>query len=256
MKKLKKVIISLAAVAAVGTGGFFGWRYLQQNNVEPVKVFPFDYVGMTQYWGDSRESYGPVSTDKIQTIYLSDTQTVAEILVEEGQEVKQGDLLMSFDTTLSQLELERKNLEIQKLQLDLEEANKELQKISWMAPMGSPPTEPETEPTVPATVMFRNGDYSLFRENGHDGSSQGAAMICWIPMGKEISTQFLQEQIGELIQEGEEQPTDPSAPTEPDMTTEPTVPTDATLPTESTEPVTEPSISGDETLISFTAILS
>ena len=195
MKKLKKVIISLAAVAAVGTGGFFGWRYLQQSNVEPVKVFPFDYVGMTQYWGDSRESYGPVSTDKIQTIYLSDTQTVAEILVEEGQEVKQGDLLMSFDTTLSQLELERKNLEIQKLQLDLEEANKELQKISWMAPMGSPPTEPETEPTVPATVMFRNGDYSLFRENGHDGSSQGAAMICWIPMGKVISTEFLQEQI-------------------------------------------------------------
>ena len=122
MGKVKKIVISLAVVAAVGAGGFFGWRYLRKGSVQPVKVFPFDYVGMTEYWGDTRESYGPVSTEKIQTVYLSDTQTVSEILVEEGQEVKKGDLLMSFDTSLSQLEVERKDLEIQKLQLDLEDA--------------------------------------------------------------------------------------------------------------------------------------
>ena len=149
MKKYKKIIISLAVVGAVGAGGFFGWRYLRQNNAEPVKVYEFDNVGMTQYWGDTKESYGPVSSDKVQTVYLSDTQTVSEILVEQDQEVKKGDLLMSFDTTLSQLELERKGVEIQKLQLDLDEANKELQRISWMVPMGVPPTEPVTKPTQP-----------------------------------------------------------------------------------------------------------
>ena len=113
MGKVKKLVITLLAVAVVGTGGFFGWRYLRQGNVQPVKVFPFSYVGMTEYWGDTQESYGPVSTDQIQTVYLSDTQTVSQILVEDGQEVKKGDLLLSFDTTLSQLELERKDLEIQ-----------------------------------------------------------------------------------------------------------------------------------------------
>ena len=76
MKKVKKIIISLAVVGAVGAGGFFGWRYLRQNNVEPVKVYAFDNVGMTEYWGDTKESYGPVSSDKVQTVYLSDTQTV------------------------------------------------------------------------------------------------------------------------------------------------------------------------------------
>ena len=135
MRKWKGALIALAVTAALGAGGLFGWKYLAQNHADPVKVYSFDYVGMTEYWGDTRESYGPVSTDKIQTIYLTDTQTVSDILVEEGQEVKKGDLLLSFDTTLSQLELERKDLEIQKLELDLEEANKELQRISWMVPM-------------------------------------------------------------------------------------------------------------------------
>ena len=247
MRKWKGVLIALAATAVLGAGGFFGWKYLAQNHTDPVKVYSFDFVGMTEYWGDTRESYGPVSTDKMQTIYLTDTQTVSDILVEEGQEVKKGDLLMSFDTTLSQLELERKNLEIQKLELDLEEANKELQRISWMVPMGVPPTEPETEPTVPATVMFRNGDYSLYREDGHDGSTPEAAMICWIPMGKVISTEFLQEQIGELITEPEEepsQPADPEAPGETEATTEPET------------QATEASITGNENLIAFTALIS
>ena len=117
MGKVKKLVITLLAVAVVGTGGFFGWRYLRGGNVQPVKVFPFNLVGMTEYWGDTRESYGPVSTDHIQTVYLSDTQTVSQILVEDGQEVKKGDLQLSLDTTLTQLELERKELENQKLQL-------------------------------------------------------------------------------------------------------------------------------------------
>ena len=111
MGKIKKTLIILAVVLVAGAGGFFGWKYYSSNNAAPVKVFPFNYVGMTEYWGDTRESYGPVTTDKIQTVFLSDTQTVSKILVKQDQQVKKGDLLMSFDTTLSQLELERKELE-------------------------------------------------------------------------------------------------------------------------------------------------
>lgn len=190
MRKLKKTLIILAIVAVVGCGGFFGWKYFRQSSAAPVKVLPFSFVGMTEYWGDSRESYGPVTTDKIQTVYLSDTQTVSKILVKEGQEVKKGDLLMSFDTSLSQLELERKELEIQKDQMDLDDANKELQRISWMVPMGTPPTEPETEPTEPDLGRLLEGEYELFQE-GHDGSSESAAFISWIPGGQVVTRKFL-----------------------------------------------------------------
>ncbi|MGM9605267.1 MAG: hypothetical protein ACI3XG_09385 [Faecousia sp.] len=40
-----------------------------------------------------------------------------------------------FSRYPSYVELERKELEIQKLQLDLEDANKKLQRISWMVPI-------------------------------------------------------------------------------------------------------------------------
>lgn len=238
MHKLKKSLIAIAAAAAVGTSGFFGWRYYADSHVPPIKVYPFSYVGMTEYWGDRRESYGSVTTDRIQTVYLSNTQTVSEILVKKDQQVKKGDLLMRFDTTLSQLEVERKELEIQKNQMDLEEAQKELQRISWMVPMGTPPREPETEPpqpTVPSYKIFNQGDYEVNKSGGHDGSSRDAAFICWLAEGKVISKEFLQETIGTLV------PTEPTDPTEP--STEPTDQTDpSTEPTDpSTEPSTEPS---------------
>lgn len=236
MRKLKRTLLILAVIALAGVGGFFGWKYYSSTHAAAVKVYPFNYVGITEYWGDSQESYGPVSTDKIQTVYLSDTQTVSEIAVTQGQEVKQGDLLMSFDTTLSQLELERKEVEIQQHQLDIEEAEKELQRIGWLAPMGNPPTEPETEPTEPTDPtepdMGRQltTEYELFW-NG-SGRTQDTAFICWIPSGKVITQKFLQETIGELTEE-EPEPTDPTESTDP---TEPTDPTESTDPTGASEP--------------------
>ena len=59
--KTKKIIlIVVAAVVLLGAGGG-AWYYFSQQNAEPVYVFPFEYVGMTEYWGDSQESYGPVT---------------------------------------------------------------------------------------------------------------------------------------------------------------------------------------------------
>ena len=76
----KKILITslcLILVAAIGAGA---WFVTANKGGEPVNVFPFMYVGMTEYWGDSQESYGYVQTDGVQTVYLSGTQTVTEIL--------------------------------------------------------------------------------------------------------------------------------------------------------------------------------
>ena len=188
--KTKKILaIVLAVVILLGAGGG-GWYYFSQKNTEPVYVFPFEHVGMTEYWGDSQESYGPVSTDKIQTIYLSDTQTVTEILVAQGDTVKKGDLLMSFDTTLSDLALERKRLDVEKLKLQLQDAKTRLREINSMKPMVIPVVD-ESEDKNLGTAL--KGNYQISQNRNYDGSKKNLALICWISEGQAVTDELLEE---------------------------------------------------------------
>ena len=191
-KAKKKWILSGVAAAAAVAVGCGVWYYMGHNSSEPVYVYPFQYIGMTEYWGDSQESYGPVTTDKIQTVFLSDTQTVTEILVQEGDMVKKGDLLMTFDTTLSDLQLERKRLDVEKLKLQLEDAKDELWEINNMKPMVIPTYEEDTETDIYLGRSIR-GDYELSSSRDYDGSSADSAIICWIHSDVQINDAMFME---------------------------------------------------------------
>ena len=159
--KLKKVIIIILVVAVLLGAGGGAWYYFGHRNAEPVYVFPFEYVGMTEYWGDAQESYGPVTTDKIQTVFLSETQTVTELAVKDGDEVKKGDLLFSFDTTLDSLSLERKRLEVEKVKVQIKLAGERLEETYDMVPY-IPPGEPEeTEPKPKRKRKKKSNDESV-----------------------------------------------------------------------------------------------
>ena len=188
--KTKKVILIVLVVVLVLAAGLAGWFWYREKNAEPVYVFPFQYVGMTEYWGDNQESYGPVSTDKIQTVYISDTQEVTEISVKQGDTVKKGDLLMSFDTTLSDLALERKRLDVEKLKLQLTDAKNRLKEIRSMKPMVIPKPQ-ETEDENLGTALKDN--YLIFANRNNDGSNQNRPVICWIKDGLSLENELLEE---------------------------------------------------------------
>ena len=106
-----------------------------------------------------------VSTDGLQSVYLSDTQSVLEIYVREGQEVKRGDALFRYDTTLSDIQVSRKKLEVQQAELNLKTAKEELAEIKKMKPYTPPPsTRPPTQPTTAQLVPVDEMPYFISGE--------------------------------------------------------------------------------------------
>lgn len=177
--KWKIVVILLTVTAVLVAAGGGGWYYFQNRNTEPVNVYPFSYIGMTEYWGDSQESYGPVTTDRIQTVFLSDTQTTTEMLVSQGDTVKKGDVLLRYDTTLSDIAIERERLQVEKVKLQLETAQDELRQIQNMKPMVIPEFTPE-ETTEPELGIALSGDYQISQDKTYDGSGMDKALILWL----------------------------------------------------------------------------
>ena len=124
-KKLKKIIITAAiAVAACGAvwGGLTIARNAQRGDVNVYSVSDF---AMTNYWGDTSSTNGMVTTDKLQKIYVSSTQTVSKVYVTEGQTVKKGAKLLSYDSSLSQAEVARAQIQYERQSGNLEDAKTE-----------------------------------------------------------------------------------------------------------------------------------
>lgn len=128
MKHKKPILIaaiSLLSVAAV-IGGIFAFLRL---NREPVLVIPVSEVSTAgDIWTQS-PLYGVVTADRIQAVFLSETQTVTGLCVSEGDAVSAGDPLLTYDTSLTDLQLQRKELEIKKQERDLELAQKEYKSL-------------------------------------------------------------------------------------------------------------------------------
>ncbi|MBQ3503930.1 MAG: biotin/lipoyl-binding protein [Oscillospiraceae bacterium] len=196
-KKLLIVVIVLMLVAAMAAGI---WYFAANRNSEPVFVYEFMYLGMTEYWGDSQESYGPVTTDRIQTVFLTDTQSVTEILVSQGDTVKKGDLLLRFDTTLSDLALERKRLDVEKLKLQLADAQDELRRINNMKPMVIPqPDEDEGEEDENLGEKLE-GNYSISTNTDYDGSSAEKSLILWLNSAAAVDDSMLEALLQKAIE--------------------------------------------------------
>lgn len=185
MKKNRKIILILTScVLAVSllVGGFFTWRHFA---ADPVKVYPVSDLGYYDSWSFSETSGGIVRTDRMQTVYLSETQTVTKILVSEGQTVKKGDILLQFDSSLTELQLAKKGLEIDQKERDLQKEKEEYNSLVGysaytLSASGDfrvvlladeedptePVTEPGTEPVDPPAPTVA----ALPGEKGEDGT--------------------------------------------------------------------------------------
>lgn len=203
IKKIIKYIIILLIIALIiGTIVYFIKR-----NKKPVSVYSLNEITMDNYWQDDNSSEGSVSEDKMQSVYVSATQQVEKIAVKEGQKVKKGDILLKYNTTLTNIELERKQIDVSKLELDLSRAQNELSKIQTYQPnvpiYGSLPVEqPVEEPkihtelpnlTAPVPTVEKSKEISPAPLTG-SGTKDSPYLFIWSD-GKEYDKTFIQNLI-------------------------------------------------------------
>ena len=160
----KKWIAAFIAAGVLLLGGVtvYAVKTSSQSTVKVVSVSDMSGGGG---WSDNSLS-GNITSDVSQNIYLADSQTVKKIYVKEGDTVKVGDDLLTYDMTLENLDLEMKKLEKQGIELNIEKANREITKLKNTKPSsdngnedpgldipedpGEEPEDPSMEPEEPA----------------------------------------------------------------------------------------------------------
>ena len=125
-KSLKKTLLIAGIVVAVCAAVWGGLTLARNAQRSDVNVYSVGSFAMTDYWGDTANTSGSVSTDKLQKIYISQSQTVSQIFVKEGQNVRKGDKLLSYDTSLSQAAVEQAEINLDTAKLHLQTAKDDL----------------------------------------------------------------------------------------------------------------------------------
>ena len=160
----KKWIAAFIAAGVLLLGGVtvYAVKTSSQSTVKVVSVSDMSGGGG---WSDNSLS-GNITSDVSQNIYLADSQKVKKIYVKEGDTVKVGDDLLTYDMTLENLDLEMKKLEKQGIELNIEKAKREITKLKNTKPSsdngnedpgfdipedpGEEPENPSMEPEEPA----------------------------------------------------------------------------------------------------------
>ena len=144
-KKLKKFFVVLLVLLLIGgaaAGGAYAYQSYQKENTQ-TQVF---YVSNLSYGysSDAMTSAGYVTNDYEQAVYLED-KSVVEVKVEEGTKVKIGDPLLVLDTTEEQLQIDMKNLELQKVENDIKIAEKDITELKKRIPGSSTTTNNQSQ---------------------------------------------------------------------------------------------------------------
>lgn len=128
------------------------------------KVYVVNIGEITEFnsYMNENSSYGTVKAENLQAQYVSESLHVNEILVKEGDRVKIGDLVMTYDTTLDSLEVDKKALKCSEMELELINLKRQLAIINSMKPHdpnAEQPTvdydEPEEYPTGEVVLTYK-----------------------------------------------------------------------------------------------------
>ena len=129
-KKLKIAVIGGGTVLVLSAGIWFGAKHFRKTT---VPVYSMEELAQ-EVWGNTTSLEGSVSSNVSQQVRLMDKQIVSQVHVAEGQEVKEGDPLLTYDMTLVNIDLEMEKINKQQLEVKkkgLEQELKDLKNGKW-----------------------------------------------------------------------------------------------------------------------------
>lgn len=133
-KIVKRVIVGAVVVALAGTGAAAGLLQLRKNNQKEVMVTSVSNL-VSDYFMPTTSIDGSVTTSVAQNVSVDSDMIIDQVYVAEGDTVKKGDPLISFDTTLVEMELNIARLKHKKLEQDLNRAVNRLNSLKNGGPI-------------------------------------------------------------------------------------------------------------------------
>ncbi len=128
MGTLKKILIGVLILAmVVGIAGA-GLNQIKKGNQKEVMVTSVDGLA-SDYYQPSTSLDGNITTSVTQNITVDNDMIIEQLYVSKGDHVKKGDILISFDMTLVDMELNIAKLKHQKMESDLLKAQKRLNSL-------------------------------------------------------------------------------------------------------------------------------
>jgi len=148
MSKLKKIILTILISTIIISGIVLSLVMIKKKNQESKisSVYAVSEIGYEPYGYDYESMLsGSVAVNLEQRVYISSSQKVDEILIKEGDNVKAGDVLLVFDTTSQNLQLEIERTELEIARVAIITAEQELEKLKKTTPVEPTTEAPTTE---------------------------------------------------------------------------------------------------------------
>ena len=254
MKK-KKIIIPVITIAVIGAVGGTGYYYrdnvmdmaAEAINVVSEKI-PFLKSGksddkvyvekvskiMNTYTGNTNRYNGIVESQDSYEVNVDSSRTIKEILVKVGDEVEEGQTLVTYDTSDLEMQVKQAKLELEGIQNEIDSSNKkiatltdELNKTTDEDDQFSLKTDIQTEENsieenkldlesknleiskyqdqikASMVVSKRSGVVKEINENGTDSNGNNAAFMTILQTGEYRVKGSIDEQNVWMISDGQ-----------------------------------------------------
>lgn len=167
MKVVKRIIVGVLIAALASAGIYTGLMHVKESKVTEVPVTSVSNL-MTDWYSETTLD-GTITTNVAQNVNMDKDMIIEKIYVSQGDDVKKGDNLISFDMTLVEMELNIAKLKLQKQEQDLTKAQNRLTSLQ-----NGGPIEDRTDSTDDTELNSTDGNTGDSNMTSTDTPSDGS----------------------------------------------------------------------------------